>query len=85
MVRIVDPEEAGPKRYGARESIYPWAQWADGQWREAQKGTDYQCQTSGFSSSLYYWASRNGMVAETRKRTSTSIIFRITPREEDTE
>ena len=81
MARIVDPEDVGPKRFGRRAGLYPWTEWADGQWREVTRGVDYTCQTSGFSSSLYYWAGRNGMRAETRQRTSTSLVFRLIPKE----
>ncbi len=85
MANVVDPDEAERRRRGGRPSLYPWGQWTNGDWWEAQKGSDFRCTVSGFTSSVYYHATRHGMTAETIVRGGT-VLFRFhRPRPKETE
>lgn len=44
---------------------YPWSEWTNGQWWQANKGEDYIGRSSTFRSGLYVWAMRNGYSART--------------------
>lgn len=45
----------------SRRDLYPWDKWANGKAWRAVHGTDFHTSVSGFCSSVYSHARRNGM------------------------
>jgi hypothetical protein len=62
----------------ATNSRYPWAEWSDGQWRQAVAGEDYTITGEGFRSCLYAYARAAGLRAASRKN-ETGVVFRLCP------
>lgn len=60
----------------AKNTIYPWAEWTDGQARKAVKNVDYICNTSSFVQGLYAHAKRIGQKVKTQ-RNGESVIFQF--------
>lgn len=56
---------------------YAWKDWADGQWWEFQRGSDYTIATKNFLVVAWNWGHRNGYTVETRA-TDTGCKIRFT-------
>lgn len=81
-------EKADPTRVekispGAR-SIYPWADWTDGEWWRLREGDDYAITTQSFQRVCRKYATRNGLKLETQL-TPDGTFVRFTPRPPETE
>lgn len=69
---------------GGRGEIYPYDEWADGQWREAVQGEDFDVTTSSFYANMKQWAKRNGGVALLiRAHHPDKVYFKLGPYTED--
>lgn len=75
MAYIVEPPDAHTSR-ARTVRRYPWAQWSDGQWRQAVRGEDYKITDGGFRACLYRYAQAAGRTAESRKN-DLGVVFRI--------
>lgn len=75
MADIIDPSTVKSIRRG-RTPKYPWAEWSDGQWREAVRGEDYTTTDKGFKSTLYGHAVRTGLRTE-MFQTERGVAFRF--------
>lgn len=71
---------------GGRGEIYPYDEWADGQWREAERGVDFDVTINSFYSNLKQWAKRNGGVQlQVRQHGQRKVLFRLGPYTEEQE
>lgn len=78
MAEIVDPPEGAGGNARRRKSKYPWAEWADGEWRLAVPGVDYTCKDGTFQFNVYQQGYRRGLRAETRFIPGKGVMFRFT-------
>lgn len=58
--------------------VYPWADWIDGMWWEADKGVDFTCGLNSFRAALHYAAKSRGYTVETVRTSDETLAFKFT-------
>lgn len=58
-----------------RTSKFPWAEWTDGQIRQATKGTDFDSEPKTFVQGLYAHAKRHGKKVKVGTVGEDSVVF----------
>ena len=64
-----------PSIVRTRQSKFPWAEWTDGQIRQAQKGVDFESEPKTFVQGLYAHAKRHGKKVKVGTVNEDAVVF----------
>lgn len=82
IVKNPDMWPGYPFDWKRKNRKYPWDEWTDGQWREAEKGLDFDCTALSFATAVYHHARVSGKKAVTSVD-GDFVLFQLRPAEEE--